>query len=91
MTEHRAQSDEALLDPLQRNAFDYFVHTVNLANVLVADTSRKEAPASIAVVGFALSVYPAGVERGWMTRADAVERTLVALRWLWMKRRRDVR
>src|SRR6185369_5227145 len=39
------------------------------------------APASIAVVGFALAVYPVGVERGWMTRAEAMERTLVTLRW----------
>ena len=36
---------------------------------------------SIAVVGFALAAYPAAVERGWMTRADAVARTLAALRF----------
>ena len=76
-------TDEALLDRLQRNAFDYFLRQANPANGLVADTTRKGAPASIAVVGFALSVYPVGVERGWMTRADAAERTLVALRWFW--------
>ena len=76
-------SDEALLDQLQRNAFDYFVRNVNMVNGLVADTTRNGAPASIAVAGFALSVYPVGVERGWMTRADAALRTLVALRWFW--------
>src|SRR5262249_3453882 len=36
----------------------------------------------IAVIGFALSVYPIGVEHGWMTRAEAVARTLVTLRTL---------
>ncbi len=33
------------------------------------------------MVGFALSAYPVGVERGWIERADAVRRTLSALRF----------
>jgi len=33
------------------------------------------------VVGFALSAYPIAVERGWMTRADAVQRSLATLRF----------
>ena len=74
-------TDEALLDELEHAAFRYFLQTVNPSNGLVADTSRMNAPASIAVVGFALSSYPVAVERGWMTRADAVERTLTALRF----------
>ena len=45
------------------------------------NTSRPGAHASIAVVGFALSAYPVGVERGWMTRADALQRSLAALRF----------
>ncbi|MGH8571124.1 MAG: hypothetical protein ACREX8_00920 [Gammaproteobacteria bacterium] len=48
---------------------------------MIADTSRAASPVSIAVVGFALSVYPVAVERGWMGRADAVERSLAALRF----------
>ena len=83
MTARHALSDESLLDRLERNAFDYFAHRMNPANGLVADTTRPGAPASIAVVGFALAVYPAGVERGWMTWAEAAERTLVTLRWFW--------
>ena len=76
-----AIEDEVLLDQLQRAAFDYFVQTVNPINGLVADTSRKNSPVSIAVVGFALSSYPVAVERGWMTRIDATRLTLVALRF----------
>ena len=49
----------------------------------MADTSQSGAPASIAAVGFALAAYPVGVERGWMTRADAIERTLALLRFFW--------
>jgi hypothetical protein len=74
-------SDDALLDRLQRAAFDYFLQNANPRNGLVADTTRGGAPASIAVVGFALSAYPVGVEHGWMTRDDAVGRTLAALRF----------
>ncbi len=76
-----ALSDEALLDRIQRAAFGYFLRTFNPANGLVADTTRKDSPASIAVVGFALSSYPVAVERGWMTREDAAQRTLVTLRF----------
>lgn len=76
-----AVSDDDLLDGLQRAAFGYFLHAVNPANGLVADTSRDGSPCSIAVVGFALSAYPIAVERGWMTRADAIERSLIALRF----------
>ena len=73
--------DDALLDMLQRAAFKYFLEQVNPDNGLVADTSREGAPISIAVVGFALSVYPVAVEHGWMTRADAVRYSLAALRF----------
>ncbi len=73
--------DEALLDGLERAAFGYFLEAVNPANGLIADTSREHSPASIGVVGFALSSYPVAVERGWMARADAVARSLVTLRF----------
>lgn len=74
-------TDDALLDSLQRAAFDYFLRTVNPLNGLVADTSRDNSPVSIAVVGFALSSYPVAVERGWMARTDAVQHSLAALRF----------
>jgi hypothetical protein len=84
-----AQSDEELLDRFQRAAFSYFLEQFNPENGLVADTSRAAAPASIAVVGFALSCYPVGVERGWMTRGDAAARTLVTLRFFCNSRQDD--
>src|SRR5664279_544193 len=87
MTSHLANypiqsgSSEAMLDALQRDAFGYFLHETNPANGLVADKTKPGAPASIAAVGFALAAYPVGVEHAWMTRAEAVERTLTALRF----------
>lgn len=76
-----AASDAAMLERLQRAAFDYFVRNANAHNGLIADTTRRGSPSSIAVVGFALSAYPVGVERGWMDRSDATARTLAALRF----------
>jgi hypothetical protein len=78
-----AESDEQLLEQLQKAAFNYFVEHADATTGLVADTSRKGSPASIAVVGFALSCYPIGVERGWIARADAAAQTLKALRFFW--------
>ncbi len=74
-------ADDALLDDLQRAAFDYFVTQADPETGLVADTSRPDSHTSIAVVGFALSAYPVGVERGWMPRQQAVQRSLAALRF----------
>jgi hypothetical protein len=76
-----SDADEGLIERFQRAAFDYFLKYVNPDNGLIADTSRPESPASIAVVGFALSCYPIAVERAWMTRQQAIERTLVTLRF----------
>ena len=89
MVELLAQSDEELLDLFQRAAFDFFLEQFNPENGLVADRSHAGAPASIAVVGFALSCYSVGVERGWMTRADAAARTLVTLRFFWNSRQSE--
>jgi len=76
-------SDDEMLDRLQHAAFNYFLKTFNPLNGLVADTTRDGSPSSIAVVGFALSAYPVGVERGWIERSDAVQRSLRALRFFW--------
>ncbi len=76
-------TSEDVLDQLQRKTFSYFLHEINPANGLVRDTTRTDAPASIAAVGLALAAYTVGVERGWMTRADAVERTLTTLEFFW--------
>ena len=70
-----------MLDRLEHGAFRYFVDAANPENGLVADRSRKGSPASIAVVGFALSAYAVAVERGWLTREDAAARTLATLRF----------
>lgn len=74
--------DEKRIEMLQRHAFDYFLHEINPRNGLIADNSQLGAPASIASVGFALGAYAVGVERDWMSRNEAIQRTLSILRFL---------
>ncbi|MBY5866734.1 glucoamylase family protein [Rhizobium leguminosarum] len=73
--------DAALVDRLQHSAFNYFLKYSNPENGLVADTSIGGVPCSIAAVGFALSSYPVGVERLWISREEAAERTVNTLRF----------
>ena len=71
------------LERIQRDTFAYFLDQTNPANGLVRDKTEDGAPASIAVMGFALAAYPVAVERGFWSRAEAVVRTLTTLRFFW--------
>ena len=78
-----APADRAFLDTLERRTFDWFWETTNPRNGLTPDRWPNPPFASIAAVGFALTAYPIGVERGYITRAQAAERTLATLRFFW--------
>lgn len=71
------------LHQLQQDTFDYFLKEVNPSNGLIPDNTRKGAPVSIAVVGLALAAYPVGVERRFLSRTEAIKRTLTTLRGFW--------
>src|SRR5271156_3479632 len=77
---------EGELERLQQRSFSYFMHETNPENGLVIDKTAPDWPASIAATGFALAAYPVAVERGFMPRAAAVERTLTTLRFFWNSR-----
>ena len=66
----------ALLDDLERRSFAYFWDTTDPATSLVPDRWPTPSFASVAAVGFALTAYPIGVARGWVTREQAAARTL---------------
>ena len=72
-----------MLDTIQRQAFNYFPHETNPLNGLVADRTAPNAPASIAAVGLGLTTYPVAVERGFISRREAAERTRTTLRFFW--------
>jgi hypothetical protein len=73
----------AFLDTVQRRTFDWFWETTNPRNGLVPDRWPTKSFSSIAAVGFGLTTYPIGVERGWITRDHARDRVLTTLRFFW--------
>src|ERR1700693_5268863 len=74
-------SDSDMLDHLCRETFDFFRHEFNPRNGLIADKTQPGSPSSIAAVGMGLSVYAVAVERGFLSRAEAVDRSLAVLRF----------
>ncbi|MBN8428805.1 MAG: hypothetical protein J0L65_15195 [Xanthomonadales bacterium] len=72
-----------LLRDIERRTFNYFWQETRADNGLAPDRVPWDEPfASVAAVGFALTAYPLGVERGWISREQARERTLATLRFL---------
>jgi len=78
----KTPSDDAL-EKLQRDTLDYFLKETNAENGLVPDSNRKGASSSITAVGLGLAAYVVAAERKFITRADAVQRVLTTLRFLW--------
>ena len=71
-----------LFDDIERRTFQFFWDTSNEQNGLTPDRYPSRPFASVASVGFALTAYPIGIENGWISRTQAVERTLTTLRFL---------
>jgi hypothetical protein len=74
---------QAFLDQLERDTFRLFWETTPAKTGLTPDRSPGSEVSSVAAVGFALTSYLVGVERGYVTRADAAARTLATLQTLW--------
>jgi hypothetical protein len=70
-----------LFDDLQERTFRYFWDTADPVTGLVPDRYPTPSFSSIAAVGFALTAYPIGVQRGYVTREAARERVLTTLRF----------
>lgn len=70
-----------LFDQLEQRTFDFFWDTANPANGLVPDRHPTPSFSSVAAVGFGLTAYPVGVERGYITRQQARDRVLTTLRF----------
>ena len=72
---------DPFFDDLEARTFRFFWETTNPANGLAPDRYPSAPFASIACVGFALTAYPIGVERGWVSRAAARRRVLATMRF----------
>src|SRR5436853_7240649 len=73
----------AFLDTLERRTFNWFWEQTNSGNGLTPDRWPTKSFSSVAAVGFALTAYPVGVERGYISRADAAQRTLNTPRFMY--------
>jgi hypothetical protein len=71
-----------LFRDIERRTFQFFWDTTNEANGLTPDRYPSRPFSSIAAVGFALTAYPIGIENGWVSRTQAVDRTLATLKFL---------
>lgn len=80
---HREPTTDTDLEKLEHDSFNYFLYEASAANGLVIDKTAPDWPASIAATGLALAAYPVGVERGYLSRAAAAERTLRTLKFFW--------
>jgi hypothetical protein len=73
---------DPVINNLQRRTFRFFWDTTNKQNGLAPDRFPSPSFASTAAVGFALTAYVVGAERGFVSRSQARLRTLRTLRFL---------
>ena len=70
-----------LFRDIERRTFQFFWDTTNENNGLTPDRFPSRPFSSIASVGFALTAYPIGIENNWISRNQAVDRTLLTLKF----------
>jgi len=85
-----AGTDDALLDEIERNAFDFFWNEAGKTTGQVKDRALlngndSHTIASIAATGFGLSALCIGETRGYGKKEDITERVRTTLRFLWQK------
>jgi hypothetical protein len=73
---------DPLFEDIEKRTFNFFWETTEGATGLVPDRWPNPPFSSIASVGFALNAYAIGVERGYVSRAQARARVLTTLRFL---------
>lgn len=74
---------ERFLEDLSQRTFRYFWDTTDPRTCLAPDRWPSAPFSSIAAIGFALTAYGIGAERGYVTREDAAKRTADCLDYLY--------
>ena len=82
--------DDQFLDDIERQNFQFFLEQSGPSSGLVRDRANvsgneNSTVASIAATGFGLTALCVGAHRGYISRDDARDRVLIALRFLWKK------
>jgi hypothetical protein len=78
--------ESAFVDTLEHDTFRWFWDFTGRDSVLTPDREPTRTFSSIAAIGFALTAYPIGAERGYVTRAAAARRAFATLEVLWHAR-----
>ncbi|MDD8017111.1 MAG: glucoamylase family protein [Bacteroidota bacterium] len=74
---------DPFLDTLEQRTFKYFWETVNHKTGLTPDRYPTLSFSSIAAIGFSLTAYGIGAERGYVPRDSAAQLVLTTLQTLW--------
>ncbi len=78
----RSQTLPTVFADIEERTFRFFWDCADPDTGLMPDRWPTRTFCSIAAVGFALTAWPLGVERGWISRTAVRERTLRTLRFL---------
>lgn len=73
---------DTFFDSVESRTFAWFWDSTNPENGMVPDRTPEKPFASVAAVGFGLTAIPVGIERGYVTREEGIERVLATLRFL---------
>src|SRR6185436_2484122 len=73
----------AFLDTLERRTFNWFWERSDPNTGLTPDRWPTKSFSSVAAIGFALTAYPVGIERGYVSRSAAADRVLTTLRFMY--------
>ena len=74
---------DPLVADLQERTFRWFWDTAHPQTGLIPDRWPSPSFSSVAAVGFGISAYVVGADRGWVSRADAAARTRQVLQFLY--------
>src|SRR5690242_12442173 len=73
---------DPFLDTVETRTFRWFWETTNPNNGLVPDRWPTKSFSSVAAIGFGLTAYVVGAERGYVARTDAAARVRTTLEFL---------
>ena len=79
-------AQRAFADTLERRTFFFFWDLADPVTGLMPDRWPTQSFISVGATGFALTAYPIGAERRWITREQAATRTVRTLEFFWSAR-----
>jgi len=76
------KDQETMLETIEQRTFNWFWNSTNPENGLVPDRTPEKHFSSVAAIGFGLTSIPIGIERGYISREEGIDRILTTLHFL---------